>query len=318
MNAIGESYKLPPDKDRALDRAVRLEWISVAFLGSIILLMGIVMGSSQTMKAMWLEDTLSLIPSVSFLVGAHFRRKPPDEAFPYGYRRAVLVGFMCGAVALFGFGIYILGDSVFKLVKAEHPSIPSVHIFGTHIWLGWIMMAALTYSVLPPLILGRMKLRLASELHDKTLHVSAAIDKGDWLSGLAGVAGLLGIAFGLWWADGVAAAFISIEIVSDGWENLRNSVAQLMNKRPSDIETQEKDPVLDKLQEALERLEWVEHARVRLREDGDVLTGEAFLVLRDGRNGRDLLDSLEQAQEVAHSLDWRLHDINMVPVRSVN
>jgi hypothetical protein len=88
----------------------------------------------------------------------------------------------------------------------------------------------------------------------------------------------------------------------DGWQNLRNSVAQLMNKRPSDIETQEKDPVLDKVQEALERLDWVERARVRLREDGDVLTGEAFLVLRDGRNGHDLLDRLDQAQEVAHAV----------------
>src|SRR3954463_15130986 len=102
MNAIGETYRLPPDKARALDRAVWLEWISVAFLFSIMLLMGIVMGSSQTMKAMWLEDTLSLVPSLSFLVGAYYRSKPPDEVFPYGYRRAVLVGFMCGAVALFG------------------------------------------------------------------------------------------------------------------------------------------------------------------------------------------------------------------------
>jgi hypothetical protein len=88
-----------------------------------------------------------------------------------------------------------------------------------------------------------------------------------------------------------------------------------MNKRPSDVETQEKDPVLDRLQEALESLEWVQRARVRLREDGDVLAGEAFLVLRDGG---DLLDRLDQAKSVAQALDWRLHDIQMIPVRSVD
>src|SRR5205807_2518331 len=104
------------------------------------------------------------------------------------------------------------------------------------------------------------------------------------------------------------------EIVKDGYENLRNSVVQMMNKRPSQVENHEKDPVIDKVQEALEGLEWVARARVRLREDGDVLTGEAFLVPRDTR---DLLERLEQAQGVAQSVDWRLHDINMVAVRSV-
>ena len=69
-------------------------------------------------------------------------------------------------------------------------------------------------------------------------------------------AGILGIAYGRWWA-------------------LRNSVAQLMNKRPSDVENQEKDPVIDKVQETLEGFDWVARAKVRLREDRDVLTGEA-------------------------------------------
>ena len=315
MNAVGADYQLPEDKQRALKRATRIQWVSIAFLSSIVLLMGLVMGSSQTMKAMWVEDTLSLVPSCSFLVGVHFRKKSPDEAYPYGYRRAVLVGFLCGAVALFGFGLYMLGDSVLKLIKAEHPTIQSVELLGMRIWLGWLMVVVLIYSVIPPFVLGRMKKPLAEELYDKVLHVSATLDKGDWLAGLAGVAGILGIAYGFWWADAAAAAFISIEIVKDGYVNLRNSVAQLMNRRPSDIEDHEEDPAIDKVQEALERLDWVAQARVRLREDGDVLTGEAFVVPRDENN---LLTRMEQATHVAASVDWRLHDINVVPVRKVD
>ena len=314
MNAVGPNYRLPLDRELTLERAKRIEWASIAFLGSIVLLMGLTMGSSEAMKAMWVEDLLSIVPSISFLIGIRYRRKPPDEAYPYGYRRAVLVGFLCGAFALFGFGLYILLDAVLKLVKGEHPSIPTTQIFGTHVWLGWIMLAVLVYSVIPPLVLGHMKLPLAEELYDKTLQVSATLDKGDWLSGIAGVAGILGIAYGLWWADGAAAAIISVEIIKDGYQNLRNSVAQLMNKRPSKVESQEKDPVIDKVQEALEELDWVARAKVRLREDGDVLTGEAFLVPRDGGN---LLEHLEEARGVAHSLDWRLHDVSMVPVRSL-
>jgi divalent metal cation (Fe/Co/Zn/Cd) transporter len=315
MNAIGVDYELPPEKRQILRKAERIEWIFIGFVISIVIVMALVMGSSQTMKAMWIEDTLSLVPSASFLVGLHFRKKLPDEEFPYGYRRAVLVGFMCGAITLFGFGLYILGDSTFKLIMAEHPTIQSTTVFGLRIWSGWLMIAALVYSAIPPLILGHIKRPLAAELHDKALHVSAELNKGDWLSGIAGVAGILGIAYGLWWADAAAASLISVEIVKDGYENLYNSITQLMNRRPSDIATHEGDPAIDKLQQALERLDWIDKARVRLREDGDVLTGEVFIQLRDTC---ELLDRLAEAREVTKSVDWRLHDISLVPVRSVD
>ena len=212
------------------------------------------------------------------------------------------------------FRSYVFIDSAVKLVMAEAPTIQTVELFGQRVWLGWLMIAALVYSVIPPFVLGRMKLPLARELHEKALQTDANINKGDWLSGLAGVLGILGIAYGYWWADSVAAGIISFEIIRDGVGDLRNSVAQLMNKRPSDVESKENDPVPDKVQEELERLDWVEKARVRLREDGDVLTGEAFVVPRDERN---LLDRLKQASDVANSLDWRLHDVNIVAVRSI-
>jgi cation diffusion facilitator family transporter len=307
-------FELPPEKEAALKRARHIEWLAIFFLFTIIVTLGFTMGMSQAMKAMWIEDTVSLIPSSAFLIGVYYRRRPPDAQFPYGYRRAVLIAFLAGSVALFAFGLYILGDSVYKLVMAEHPTIQTIEIFGRRVWLGWLMIGALIYSVIPPFVLGRMKYPLARELHDKALQTSATIDKGDWLAGLAGIAGIVGIAYGLWWADSVAAAFISLEIVKDGYASLSNSVAQLMNKRPTDVETKENDPVVDEVQKALERLEWVREARVRLREDGDTLTGEAFVVPRDEQN---ILRRLAEASEAAHAVDWRLHDIQIVPVPSL-
>ena len=72
------------------------------------------------------------------------------------------------------------------------------------------------------------------------------------------------------------------------------------------------DPIPDKMQHQLERLDWVQKARVRLRED--VLTGEAFVVPQDEN---DLLNRLRSAYDVANGVDWRLHDVNIVPVRSL-
>jgi cation diffusion facilitator family transporter len=307
-------YNLPPEKEDALRRAQKLEYWSLFFLFTIIVAVGLTMGASQAMKAMWIEDTLSLVPTSAVLVGIYFRKKKPDDKFPYGYRRAVQICFLTGAVALFGFGVYILIDSVIKLIAAHHPTIQTIELFGARVWIGWLMIAALTYSVFPPLILGRMKLPLAKELHDKTLQTDATIDKGDWLAGAAGVAGIFGIAYGYWWADALAGAIISVEIVKDGIENLKNSVQQLMNMRPTDVENKEKDPVIDKVRQEIERLEWVEQSQIRLREDGDVISGEAFVVPRDENN---LLEKLAQAGERVKSLDWRIYDFNIVPVSDI-
>jgi len=309
-----EPFRMPPDKREKLERAKRLEWVTILFMLTVVAAISLTMGASQTMKAMWTEDVLSLIPPVAFLVSERYFDRPPDEKFPYGYRRTVMIAFLCAAVALFGFGLYILIDSLLKLVMAEHPTIQTVGLFGRRVWLGWLMIAALVYSVIPPFVLGRMKLPLARDLHEKALQTDADINKGDWLAGLAGILGITGIAFGYWWADSVAAGLISFEIIRDGYGDLRNSISQLMNRRPTDVEGAHDDPTPDKVRRALEGLDWVAQARVRLREDGDVLTGEAFVVPRDQD---DLLGRLKEAADLAHSLDWRLHDVNVVPVSSI-
>ena len=52
-------------------------------------------------------------------------------------------------------------------------------------------------------------------------------------------------------------------------------------------------------------------ARVRLREDGDVLSGEAYIVPRDDER---LIERLEEAERAVVGVDWRLHDLTIVPV----
>jgi len=44
-------------------RAVRLEWLTVAYLISAVFFIYLTLGSSQAMKTAWFEDILSLIPA---------------------------------------------------------------------------------------------------------------------------------------------------------------------------------------------------------------------------------------------------------------
>ena len=51
--------ELPAELQDVLRRARRLEWVSLAYLATAITLLYLVMGSSQAMKAAWLEDLLA-------------------------------------------------------------------------------------------------------------------------------------------------------------------------------------------------------------------------------------------------------------------
>jgi divalent metal cation (Fe/Co/Zn/Cd) transporter len=81
-------------------------------------------------------------------------------------------------------------DFVVKLVVAESPTIQTVGLFSRRVRLGRLMIAAPVYSVIPPLVFGRMQRLLARKLHEKALQTDANINKGDWLPGLVGVPGI--------------------------------------------------------------------------------------------------------------------------------
>jgi len=257
---------LPAQVEADLRRAVRLEWWTIAWMASIITLIGLAMGSSQAMKTAWVEDVLSLVPSLVFLLALHFERKGPSERFPYGYHRVNSLAFLVAAVALAVMGTVLLVESAVSLFRAEHVSIPPVRLFGQEIWLGWVMIAALAYSVVPPVILGRMKLPLARRLQDEVLHTDAMMQKADWMTGLAGIAGIVGIGLGYWWADSVAAGLISFSILYDGITALRIAVAELADGAPRELGSAKLEEEAGALKARL--LELYPGADVRLRDSG--------------------------------------------------
>ena len=149
-------HELPPDKHEMLKKAVRLEWISILYLLSAIVLLYFTLGSSQAMKAAWVEDILGLPPPIAFLVASRVRNREPNDKFPYGYHRATAIAYLCASVALLALGAFILYDSVSKLLRFEHPPIDLVKPFGDRpVWLGWLMLGALAYSAVPQVFLGR-------------------------------------------------------------------------------------------------------------------------------------------------------------------
>jgi cation diffusion facilitator family transporter len=306
-------FEFPPDILESLKKARRLEWLTLGYLLTVVVVMYLTLGSSQAMKTAWLEDLLSLIPPIVFLVANRIASLPPTERFPYGFHRATSIAFLCAALALLTMGIWLLGDSVYKLVSGERPTIGGITLFGSTIWLGWIMFPVLIWSAVPAYFLGRAKLGLAKRMHDKVLHTDANMNKADWMTAVAAMIGITGVGFGIWWTDAVAAAIISLSIIRDGYGNLREVISNLINEMPKTTDHKDFDPLPDKIKNAVTQLPWVVDAKVRLREEGHVYFGEVFVVVSESE---DLIDKLDAATELCLQMDWRVHEIVMMPVAS--
>ena len=293
--------QLPADVAEAMRKAKRLAWISLAFQISIVGVLALVMGGSQALKTAWVEDMLSLLPPAAFLIAMKIERKPATPRFPFGFQRVNSLAFLIAATALAAMGALMVYESVMTLAKGEHPTIGSVRWFGQEVWLGWPMMAALVYSVIPPVILGRMKQPLARKIADKVLHTDALMNKADWQTGLAAVLGIVGVGAGLWWADAAAAGFIALSILRDGINAMRVAVVELTDGAPRKLESAEVDPLVDQIAERLRR----QHGdvAVQVRETGRYMRAVI------GPAGSPHLPEAQASALAGNEHGWRLIEV---------
>lgn len=299
-------HELPEELRPILQRARRLEWATLGYLASVIVLLGLVMGSSQAMRTAWVEDLLSLVPPIGFLVADRVRRRPVTERFPYGFHRAVTVAYLMSSFAILAFGLLLLGDGALHLVRGERAVIGTFELFGRTLWQGWLMLLVLVWAIVPAMVLGRLKLGPAGQLHDKSLFADAKMNRADWLSGVAAGFGVVGIGLGWWWADPVGAMIISLGITADGWKNLTAAIADLMDREPMTVGRDRESEVPARVLARVRSLPWVERAEVRFREHGHVYFGEVYVVPRTAGDPAERTDEVAAA---AREVDWRVHDV---------
>ncbi|WP_247632600.1 cation transporter [Microbacterium galbinum] len=302
---------LPAEQTRALRSAIRWEWFTIGYTSITIAVIALVVGNSQAMRTAWIEDMLSLIPQIAFLVALIFVRRRPDRTHPYGMHRAMGVGHLVAGVALLAVGLNLARESVVGLVSGEHPTIGTVLLFGQTIWLGWLMVAVMTVVVVGPIFFyGPAKAKLAPVLHNKLLYADADMAKADWQTTVASIVGVLGVGVGLWWLDGAAAVFISLGIIWDGVKNTRAAIVDLMDQRARTYDSAAPHPLARDIVSYLRSRPWVGDAAVRLRDQGQVFHVEAFVV---PRRGSVSLRRITEVSEGIADLDWKVQDVVIVP-----
>lgn len=302
--------RLPPEGERDLQKLKRLAIWSLITQATAALLMALVMGNSQAMKAAWIDDLLALIPPAAFLIAIRYSHRPSDQRHPYGYQRAPVISFLCASVALALFGLYLLVDSTSQLLSGEHPTIGAIEWFGHTIWLGWLMFIVLIYSTIPPMIIAHRQIPIAIRVHDKTSYVSAKMGKANWMTSIAALIGIAMVGFGYWWADSLAGAIIAVDVTLDGTRSLREAVGDLIDRCPLRIQDGQPDDLTQQLLDQLTALPWVAQASLRLREEGHFLNGEAYVV---PVSDEDLTQHISHTTAMLSRHHWRIGEVVITP-----
>lgn len=300
------------EQHEALRHAIRLEWFTLAWMSGTVVLVALVAGQSQAMQAAWAEDMLSLLPPIAFLVATRRIRRKPDRLHPYGHHRSIGVAHLVAATALLAMGGYLAYDSVVTLVRVERPPIGLTVLFGQGIWAGWLMVAVMVVTSTGPVVLGRRKLALAEQLHDKVLYADADMNKADWTTAVATITGVLGVGLGLWWADAVAALLVSVSILRDGVKNLRSSIGGLTDAEARTYDDSAPHPLTHEVEDAAAQETWVAEASARVRDQGHVFHAEVFVVPRPGAEPGAV--QIAALRDRLHALDWKMHDVVVAPV----
>lgn len=297
-----------------MGRAKKIVWLTIGYLLFDMTLLYFTMQNSQAMKASLIEDMLYLVPSICFLVSNRLSRKPPDENFRYGYNRAYSIGFLVSAFALFAIGGFLLFESLMKLVNHEVITIGTFRAFGETIWFGWLMILTIGYSIIPVYLIGRAKLKIAKKVNLQLLYVDAKGQKADWLTSVATIFGILGIGYGLWWTDAVAAIIIAIDILSDAFKSLKASFSEAMDRMPIDPLLKNQDPIVERVEEIVSREKWIENFVVRFQKSGNKIRGEVLVIAPDAA---DLKDKIFSLRESILNMDWQIEEVGISPVREL-
>lgn len=193
--------ELPPELRERLRKARRLEWLTIAYLVSAVGLLALVLGSSQAMKTAWFEDLLSLPPRRALQLQGPDRtlplRLPPHRLHRPPLRRP---------------GTLRHGRLPLRRVRRQARDRRAPH-HRRHHPLRPDLLARLADAAGPALERPAGRLSRApkavpgarpsqqSSLRRRPHEQGGLADRGGGDGGHR-----VGIGFGLWWADAVAAA----------------------------------------------------------------------------------------------------------------
>jgi cation diffusion facilitator family transporter len=308
MHELGTTQRFDPfppnafegdaEHRHAANRALVLSALGLTLTGGIEFVIALVSGSVGLLGDA-IHNLADVSTSLVAFVGFRVSRRGASASHPYGYERAEDLSGLGVAMVIWASAVFAGYVSIHKLIH---------HGTTSHLWLG---VAAAAVGIVGNQIVARYKLRVGTRIQSNTLVADA---KHSWLDAVASAGallGLVGVACGLWWADGVAGLLVTGFIVHVGWEVTSDVISHLMDSV---------DPeVITKAELAALSVSEVDHVHVRARWLGRTLLVEvegfisASVLLADTeRTGRSVRESILVALPEVRAVVWSPHALQPV------
>jgi cation diffusion facilitator family transporter len=273
---------------RDAHRALAVSAAGLAVAGLVELAIALLTGSVGL-----LGDALHNLSDVStsavVFLGFRVSKRNATPAFPYGWERAEDIAGLGVAAVIWASAAFAAVVSVHKLTE---------HGRTTHV--GYGIVAALV-GILGNQVVARYKHRVGRRIQSATLLADAQHSWLDALSSAGALLGLVGVAAGLRWADGVAGLVVTGFILHVGYEVTGDLVRHLMDGV---------DPaVLEAAEHAATAVPGVGHAHVRAR-----WMGRSLLVEVEGfvAPGTSVGEADALGREVEHAVSVAVPEVRAV------
>jgi len=184
-------------------------------------LVGIATGSLAILSEAG-HSLIDLGATVMTYLAVRISGKPADEEHHYGHGKVEAVSALAETALLFLLSGIVIWEGIKRLIGDEgHVVEATVLAFGVII-----------VSIIVDFFRARALSRTAEKTSSHALEADALHFSSDLWSSLAVLAGLIGVRFGLAWADSVAALVVAVLVCVAGWRLGRRTIDTLTDVAP--------------------------------------------------------------------------------------
>jgi cation diffusion facilitator family transporter len=168
------------------------------------------------------HSLIDLGATVMTYVAVRISGKPADEEHQYGHGKVEAVSALAETALLFLLSGVVIWEAVKRLIEHEP------HLVIANIWAFGVILVSIVVDFLRSRALSHTAQKTSSHaLEADALHFSS-----DLWSSLAVLVGLVGVHFGLQWADSAAALVVAVLVCIAGWRLGRRTIEMLTDVAP--------------------------------------------------------------------------------------
>ena len=168
------------------------------------------------------HSLIDLGATVMTYVAVRISGKPADAKHHYGHGKVEALSALAETALLFLLSGIVVWEATKRLVEHE------AHVVEATVWA----FAVIAVSIIVDFFRARALSQTAEKTSSHALEADALHFSSDLWSSLAVLVGLIGVRFGLPWADSVAALVVAVLVCIAGWKLAKRTVDTLTDVAP--------------------------------------------------------------------------------------